>query len=305
VAGNGTGGYNGDGGQATSAMIYNIDGVGLDASGNIYIADTENHRIRKVTISTGYITTVVGTGIAGYNGDGGQATAAMIQHPTDVTLDSSGNIYIADSYNNRIRKITISTGYITSVAGTGFYGFNGDGGSATSAGLGQPNGIALDVSGNIYVADSGNNRIRKVTVSTGFITTVAGNGTASYSGDGGQATSAMIYNIIGVGLDASGNIYIADTSNHRIRKVTVSTGYITTVAGTGSFGGGHSGDGGQATLAMIASPAGVAFDSSGNIYIADLFGIRKFYETPTPTQQPSQQPSPSKSPYKIINPTRI
>jgi N-acetylneuraminic acid mutarotase len=267
VAGNGTAGYSGDGGAATSAELDTPFGVAVDASGNLYIVDVNNDRIRKVTASTGIITTVAGNGTWGYSGDGGTATSAELFSPFGVAVDASGNLYIADSGNNRIRKVTASTGIITTVAGNGTGGYTGDSGVATGAELNSPYGVAVDASGNIYIVDSGNNRIRKVTASTGVITTMAGNGTAGYSGDSGAGTSAELNSPFGVAVDASGNLYIADTYNLVIRKVTASTGIITTVAGNGTAG--SSGDGGAATSAELSYPTAVEVDSPGNVYIAD------------------------------------
>ncbi|MGA2340187.1 MAG: NHL repeat-containing protein, partial [Terracidiphilus sp.] len=242
VAGDGQEGFSGDGGAATSAALYYPVGVAVDGSGNIYIADCDNERIRKVTASTGVITTVAGTGTAGYSGDGGAAISAKLDAPEGVTVDANGNIYIADEANQRIRKVTASTGIITTVAGIGTAGYSGDGGAATSAKLNYPQGVAVDANDDIYIADFQNSRIRKVSASTGVITTVAGTGAAGYSGDDGAATSAKLDEPEGVAVDALGNIYIADTFNYRIREVTVSTGIINTVAGDGSEG--YSGDGG-------------------------------------------------------------
>jgi N-acetylneuraminic acid mutarotase len=267
VAGNGTAGYSGDGGAATSAELDTPFGVAVDASGNLYIVDVNNDRIRKVTASTGIITTVAGNGTWGYSGDGGAATSAELFSPFGVAVDASGNLYIADSGNNLIRKVTASTGIITTVAGNGTGGYSGDSGAATGAELNSPFGVAVDASGNIYIVDSGNNRIRKVTASTGIITTVAGNGTAGYSGDSGAGTSAELNSPFGVAVDASGNLYIADTYNLVIRTVTASTGIITTVAGNGTAG--SSGDGGAATSAALSYPTSVVVDSLGNFYIAD------------------------------------
>jgi trimeric autotransporter adhesin len=272
VAGSGLEGYSGDGGLATSAGLYYPKGVAIDASGNIYIADTDNNRIRMVTKTTGIISTVAGSGLEGYSGDGGLATSAGLFCPNDVAIDASGNIYIADTDNNRIRLVTKSTGIITTVAGSGLEGYSGDGVLATSAALHYSNGVTIDASGNIYIADSSNNRIRMVTKSTGIISTVAGTGSYGYSGDGGLATSAGLFCPNGVALDASGNIYIADSFNHRIRMVTKSTGVISTVAGTGLEG--YRGDGGLATSAGLFYPSGVTLDASGNIYIADSFNNR-------------------------------
>ena len=219
MAGDGTRGYKGDGGLATSAGLNTPYGVAVDASGNIYIADTNSNRIRLVTKSTGIITTVAGDGSISYSGDGGLATSAGLYYPYGVAVDASGNIYIADTVNGRVRLVTKSTGIITTVAGDGTTDYKGDGGLATSAGLYTPYGVAVDASGNIYIADINSNRIRLVTKSTGIITTVAGDGTLGYKGDGGLATSASLYYPFGVAVDASGNIYIVDTNNNRIRLV--------------------------------------------------------------------------------------
>jgi len=270
VTGTGGGGFSGDGGQATNATISAPTGVGVDASGNIYIADFNNNAIRKVTVATGIITTVAGTSAAGYTGDGGQATAATLNAPEVVVVDAAGNIYEVEQNNNCVRKITVATGIITTVVGTSGNssgGYNGDGIMATTAQLNNPQGVAVDAAGNVYVADQVNNRIRKATASTGLISTVAGNGGQSYSGDGGQATNATLNWPASVDIDNSGNIYIADYYNNAIRKVTVATGIITTVAGNG--GGGYSGDGGQATAAQLNQPYGVNVYGTGDFLIAD------------------------------------
>ena len=273
VAGNGTHGYSGDGGPATSATFNYPTGVALDTSDNIYIVDHRNSRIRMVARSTGIITTVAGNGTYGYSGDGGPATSAQLKNPRGVAVDGSGNIYIADSSNGCIRMVMKSTGVISTVAGSvsshpGQH--SGDGGPATSATFYYPAGVFVDESGNIYVADSDNNRIRLVMKSTGIITTVAGNGTYGYSGDGGPATSSKLYSPMGVFVDAPGNIYISERRNHRIRIISKSTGIISTVAGTGIYkNGGYSGDGGQATSAQLNSPTSVFGDASGNIYFVD------------------------------------
>jgi uncharacterized protein (TIGR03437 family) len=264
VAGNGTIGSSGDGGPATGAQLSLPQGVAVDGSGNLFIADNGNSRVRKVS-TNGIITTVAGTGFQGFSGDGGAATSAHLINPTGVAVDGSGNLFIADSYNNRIRKVS-TNGIITTVAGNGTMGFSGDGGPATSASLASPNAVAVDGSGNLFIADYNNNRVRKVST-TGIITTVAGNGTAGFSGDGGPATGAQIWGPDGVAVDASGNIFIADFNNKRIRKVAAN-GIITTVAGTGTPG--FSGDGGPATSASMAGPYGVAVDGQGNLFISDF-----------------------------------
>ena len=233
VAGTGQQGYSGDGGVATSALLSWPSSVAVDVIGNLVVADLSNQRIRQVAAGTGAISTVAGNGSFGYSGDGGTAINASLADPAGVAVDSSGNIYIADQGNNRIRMVGAGTGVITTVAGTGLQGYSGDGGLASSAELNTPQGIAVDTSGNLYIADSFNNAVRKVSSDTGLITTVAGNGSRGYSGDGGPATSAMLRWPGKVTLDGSGNLYIADSSNDRIRKVSFGTGVITTVVGTG------------------------------------------------------------------------
>ncbi len=263
VAGNGTPGYMGDGGAGISAQLNQPYDVAVDGASNVYIADTANYVIRKLDASTGIITTVAGNGMAGYSGDGGAATSAELNAPKSVVVDIAGNLYIADTGNNVIRKVDASTGIMTTVAGNGKAGYSGDGGAATSAQLNTPYGVAVDIAGNLYVADVENHVIRKVTVSTGIITTVAGNGKAGYSGDGGAAISAEMSSPEGVAVDSLGNLYIAVFGNCVIRKVAASTGIITTVAGNGTAG--YSGDGGAATSAEMNYPGGIAVDGAGNL----------------------------------------
>ncbi len=215
VAGTGILGFSGEGGAATSARLSFPWELGFD-SGNLYIADSGNHRVRRVDAS-GIITTVAGTGVRGYSGDGGAATAARLRRPGAVAVDGSGRLYIADFGNNRVRRVDAS-GRITTVAGNGKQGFSGDGGRATKAKLHAPSGLAFDHSGNLYIADSGNNRVRKVNRS-GKITTVAGTGKEGFSGDGGKATKAKLNYPIGLAFGNSHNLYIADSGNHRVRKV--------------------------------------------------------------------------------------
>ena len=256
-------GYSGDGGPAAGAQLRYPQGLALDASGNLYIADTNNNRIRKVSPS-GIISTVAGNGTFSYSGDGGSAGSAQLYLPGGVTLDNSGNLYISDQLNNRIRKVSYN-GIITTVAGNGTKGYSGDGGLATNAQLYEPVGVAVDASGNLYIADGGNDRVRKVSPS-GIITTVVGNGIKGYSGDGGPAINARLHGPGGLAVDASGNLYIADSVNQRVRKVS-RTGIITTVAGSGIEG--SSGDGGRATNSQLDEPAGLAVDRFGNLIIAD------------------------------------
>ncbi len=261
--GTGTAGFSGDGGFCKNANINGPTCMAIDATGNIYLSDGSNDRIRKITPS-GIITTIAGTGTAGFSGDGGLATAAQISLPMGIAIDGSGNIYFSDMANTRVRKINTS-GIISTVAGNGTAGYSGDGGPATSAMLKYPKGLALDISGNLYIADDNNHCIRKVTP-TGTITTIAGMGLMGFSGDGGPATSAQMASPFSVAVDASGNIYIGDRINARIRKVNTS-GIITTIVGSGLYG--YTGDGGLATAAQIRPPYGITFDALGNLYFAD------------------------------------
>ena len=272
VAGTGLTTYNGDDIDATTAAINTPEGVGVDGLGNIYIADTANHRLRKVTVSTGKITTVAGTGTPGTGKDGILATTSNLFRPASVAVDVEGNIYIADSANHRIRKVSASTGLISTVAGTGTRSYNGDNIDATTAQLSAPLAVAVDKNGDIYIADTFNNRLRKVTISTGKITTIAGTGVNSYNGDNIDATTAMIANPKGVAVDREGNVFIADSENYRIRKVIVSTGKITTIAGTGIAG--FTGDGVIAINARLNYVTGIAVDGVDNFYIADTSNHR-------------------------------
>jgi sugar lactone lactonase YvrE len=216
-AGNGIRGYSGDGGAAISAELNAPVGVAVDGSGNVYIVDDNNNRIRKVTVATGIISTIAGNGTGGYNGDGIAATAAELYQPSGVAVDGFGNVYIGDAANERIRKVNTS-GIISTFAGDGVPGYNGDGIAATDAKLETPTGVAVDASGNVYIVDDQNLRIRKVNTS-GTISTIAGNGTGGYNGDGIAATSAELNSPTGVAVDSSGNVYIADYFNFRIREV--------------------------------------------------------------------------------------
>ena len=267
VAGNETRGFSGDGGPATSASLTFVSSLAMDGSGNIYIADSGNYRIRKVTIATGLITTVAGTGVSGFAGDNGLAAEAKIGDYNYVAIDAAGNIYIADTGNYRIRKVTIATGKIATIAGTGVSGFSGDGGSAIEAKFSVIRGIAIDTEANIYVSDVSNSRVRKILAFSGTISTAIGSGFTGYSGDGGPATSASINAIAAIGFDAQGNIHLADVGVSVIRKVTIGTGVISTTAGSGAVNFG--GDNGVASLSTLNNPKRVAFDSAGNMYIAD------------------------------------
>jgi uncharacterized protein (TIGR03437 family) len=276
VAGDGgQGGFSGDGGLATQALLANPQGVAVDKSGNLYIVDRGNQRIRMVNASSGIISTIAGSSTTGYSGDGGPAAQATFNLPSSIAIDASGNLYIADTNNWAIRRISTS-GIITTVAGNGQYGYGGDNGQATKAKLAGPTGVAVDASGNLYIADSGNERIRYVN-SSGVIATIAGTGVAGFSGDGSAATAARFSNPVAVALDASGNVYVADLDNNRIRRFALG-GTVTTFAGTTN----SVGDGGPSTEARV-EPWAVAVDSAGNLYIADRSEQRVRKVTPAGT----------------------
>ncbi|MBI1764934.1 MAG: hypothetical protein HYR56_26285 [Acidobacteria bacterium] len=271
IIGNGLSAPAGDGGLATLAQIGQPSALAYDALGNLYIAETFNDRIRKVNASDGKISTVAGGAGNGYAGDGGPATAARLNCPTGVAVDAQGNIYIADRDNHRIRRVAAADGLITTFAGTGTPGSNGDNGDAKLAQLFSPFRVLVDKQGNLLIADTDNHRIRKVT-SDGKITTIAGTGVLGVAGDGGPATSAQLNGPEGMALDADGNLFIADTENHRIRRLNASNGILTTIAGTGVRGA--TGDGGDAVAARIGLPEGVWVDAQKNIFIADTFNDR-------------------------------
>ena len=292
VAGNGTNGNSGNGGIATNAQLA-AQGVALDALGNMYIADEYASVIRRVDAITQIITTVAGTGIAGYNGDSIQANQAQLNLPLNVCLDTSGNLYISDSQNNRVRKIIAQGGKITSasiittVAGDGTYALGsstaGDGGPAINAQLNHPVGIVVDTAGNLYIGDIGNHALRKVDTA-GIISTIAGDphhALVGSSGDNGQAQFALLFGPHGIALDTAGNLYFADSGNHRVRKIIATGGQITKTCIIKAFAGpvngtlnGFSGDGGLAVNARLNLPMGVAVDSGGNVYISDRYNAR-------------------------------
>lgn len=265
AANSGSGGYDGDGGPATSAKMFLPTGIAVHSSGKAYIVDSKNSIIRRVS-SLGIISTFAGSCTYGYSLDGIPATTSWLNSPAAVAVDASGNTYIADKDNNRIRKINTS-GLISTYAGTGTSGFSGDGGPATSAELNTPWGIALDALGNMYIADANNNRIRKIN-SSGIISTIAGTGALSYSGDGGPAVNATMMFPVGIVSDALGNIFFTDAYNHVVRKINATTGVITKFAGTVGVPG-FSGVGTAATSARLNYPIGLAVDGVGNVYIAD------------------------------------
>lgn len=285
VAGIGSRGYSGDGGQATNAMIGR-GSLALDTADNLYFADVDYNRIRRIDKLTGVITTVAGDGVvlpgglAVDDGDGGPAINAGVRWPTGIVIDSANNLYFSSNWS-RIRKVTASTGIIETIAGQWSTGYAGDGGTALSAKFWDPVPTAIDRNGNLYIADYENSRIRALSMSTGIVNTVAGSSACilyralfevtlcrgGFGGDGGPAKSAALAYAAAVAVDTAGNLYIADTINHRIRRLEAATGLIYTIAGTG--GTGRSGDGGPAALAEIGDPTGIAVDSLGRVYFAD------------------------------------
>jgi hypothetical protein len=272
VAGNGSTGPWGDGGPATAATLYSPTGVAVDAEGHLLIADQRNHRIRQVDLTTGVITSIVGTGTLGFSGDGGPASSAVLNSPTGVAVDDAGHLFIADRDNQRVREVDLVTGVITTVAGNGTRGFRGDGGPAIAAMLDTPAGIAVDDAGHLFIADTGNHRVRQVELSTGLISTVAGTSHAGYSGDGGAAIAAELNTPSRVAVAAGGHLFIADALNYRVREVDLSTGVITTIAGTGTVG--YGGDGGPAAAAGL-QPGGLALDAAGNLFVGDGHRVRE------------------------------
>jgi uncharacterized protein (TIGR03437 family) len=272
VAGKGSYGFSGDGGPATSADLNTPADVKLDAAGNLYIADQANNRIRKVT-ADGLIHTIAGNGQVGFSGDGGPATAAQLQLPAGVALDGAGNLYISDTSNYRVRKVAAASGNISTIAGTGVTGYSGDGGQATLAQLSDPQGLALDATGNLYIADAITGKLRKVTPN-GVISTIAGNGALTLSGgDGKSAAAASLLFPASVALDSSGNIFVSEEEGRRVRRIDAATSAISRVAGlevTGSI----IGDGGNPLQASLYDPYGVAIDAQGNLLISDTFDFR-------------------------------
>ena len=277
----GNGSYSGDGSAATSAGINLPTGLAIDTAGNYYIADSWNSRIRKVD-TNGIISTLAGTNGRAYSGDGSLAVNANLNYPANIALDTLGNLFIADSGNNRIRKVD-GGGIITTVAGTGVAGYSGDGSLAVNAKLSSPSGVALDSRGNMYIADTGNNRIRLVNPA-GVISTLAGNGLATYQGDGGGAINASLNQPYDILVDGFGQVYFSDSVNSRIRMIRAD-GMISTIAGNSAAG--YTGDYIVATNSSLDQPNGLSFDNSGSLIVADYNNqrIRKidFWRNPAYT----------------------
>ncbi len=276
VCGNGWSAFAGDGGPAATAEVYQPRYLSFDKRGNLFFGDIGNNRVREINNSD-TINTISGDGMPGYNGNNIAALSSQLSNPTNIVSDDSGNIYVSDNGNNMIRKVDAASGKILKIAGTGRGGYGGDGGPAGKALLSGPLGMAINDSGDIVFADEYNERIRKISHSTNTITTIAGNGSAGYAGNGGEATSAKLFYPADIAIDSKGDIYIADMINDRIREVNT-FGIMKLTAGNGynsnNWGGGFSGDGGSAIIAELDQPQSVAFDNSGNLYIADTWNYR-------------------------------
>ena len=266
VAGTGERGYSGDGGPAASALMSEPFMCAFDSAGNMYVAEAMNHCVRRVDAATGAIVTIAGTGAEGYSGDGGPATAATFNQPYSLQVDANGDVYVVDRLNYVIRKIDAATGIITTVAGTGEAGYSGDGGPGTQAQFREPNDCFLDGRGGLLIADVQDQRIRRLELVSGIITTFAGNGEKVRGGDGLSATEASILGARAVCMDAAGNTYIAEREGNGIRKVDAS-GVMSTLAGTGEFG--YGGDGGPAISATWGGPKAIRCDHAGNLLVVD------------------------------------
>jgi hypothetical protein len=266
VVGTGEEGYAGDGGPADQALIDESYGCAFDAEDNLYISDGRNHTVRRIDRRTWVITTVAGNGEQGYSGDGGPATRATLNNLYSLTVDSNGDIYIVDRLNAAIRKVDAATGIITTVAGTGVPGYSGDGGPGHLAQLREPNDCFLDGHGGLLIADIQDQRIRRLDLKTGIITTFAGNGQKRRAGDGGPATEASIMGARAVCLDSRGNTYICEREGNGVRKVDAN-GAISTFAGTGERD--YTGDGGPALAATWGAPKAIRCDHHDNVIVVD------------------------------------
>jgi sugar lactone lactonase YvrE len=264
--------FSGDGGSAVEAQLNFPGAVAIDEQGHVYIADTMNHRIRKVDANSGLITTIAGTGQKRWSGDGGPAVSAALNEPTALALDQKGRLYIADQSNHRVRRLDLDTGIITTVAGTGEAGYSGDGMPAHEAALSGPSGLAIGADGTLYIADTFNGRIRKVDVETSVMTTVAGDGSEYRYQGNPHEFSTSLSRPYGIAIEADGHLLVTDSDSHLIRRWHRQKKIITRVAGSGSAG--YSGDGGLPLESCLNYPFGLAVDHQGNIYIADTFNHR-------------------------------
>lgn len=267
VAGTGQRGYSGDGGPATKAQLDAPFDVALDRDGNLFFSDTMNHCVRRVDGQTNVITTVAGNGKKGFSGDGGAATEATMNEPYGIALDADGDLFIVDRLNACIRRVDAKSKTIRTIAGTGKPGFSGDGGPGDKAQLREPNGIALDGRGKLYIADVRDQRVRVLDLRSGIITTFCGTGEKKEEGDGGPYQKAILFGPRAVAVGPDGNVYICEREGHAIRRVNLATGIIERVAGTGVAG--YTGDGGPALKATFKGPKEMKVDPAGNIFVVD------------------------------------
>jgi streptogramin lyase len=267
VAGTGKTGYSGDGGPAMKAELHDPFDVALDRDVNLFFSDTMNHCVRRVDVKTGVITTVAGCGKKGYSGDGGPATEATMNEPYGIAFDADGNLFIVDRLNACIRRVDAKSKTIRTIAGTGKPGFSGDGGPAEKAQLREPNGIALDGRGKLYIADVRDQRVRVLDLASGVITTFCGNGEKKEAGDGGPYQQAKLLGPRAVAVGRDGSVYICEREGNAIRRVNLATGMIERVAGTGAAG--YAGDGGPALKATFRGPKELKVDPAGNVFVVD------------------------------------
>jgi len=296
IAGNGTPGFSGDNGPAVDAQVNRPSDLAFDKQGNLFFADALNNRVRRIDATTDAVTTVAGNGLFGFSGDNGPATSAKLATPSGLDLDTDGNLFIADSSNHKIRRVDAITQTITTVAGFSSVAALGDGGPAVNARLIQPIGVTVDNDGNILIADTNDSRVRHVDLTSGIITTVAGNGNVGSAGDGGPAVDAELAFPVRVAVDGAGDIFIADKNNFLVRQVHAEDGTISTVAGNGELE--FSGDGGPALLAGLGFLRDVELDSSGNLFLVD--GNNRVREVGDAAQAPC--PSPSAVCSRPLNP---
>jgi hypothetical protein len=267
IAGTGEASYAGDGGEARRAGLNQPFDVALDRQGNLYFSEADNHCVRRVEHGSGIITTVVGTGKAGYSGDGGPATEAELNSPYGIALDTASNLYIVDRLNACIRVVEAATGVIRTIAGTGQPGYSGDGGPANLAQLQEPNDIVLDGKGRVFIADVRDHRVRVLDLASGIITTFAGTGEGASSGDGGPADRAALLGPRALAFGPTGDLYICLRNDHKVRKIDMRTNIIRTIAGSGAKG--YAGDHGPALRAAFNGPKEIAVDGDDNIYLVD------------------------------------